>query len=47
MMKIGICDDEQIICEILKEKVEICLEENDIESYYLIINLVKKLRQIS
>ncbi len=35
MMKIGICDDEQIICEILKEKVEICLEENDIDAEIL------------
>lgn len=33
------------IAEIQKDLED--LEENDIESYYLIINLVKKLRQIS
>lgn len=27
MIKIGICDDEQIVREILKQKVEICLRE--------------------
>lgn len=27
MIKIGICDDEPIVCEILKKKVSICLAE--------------------
>ena len=36
---------EYEIVEIQEELKD--LEENDIESYYLIVNLVKKLRQIS
>ena len=35
-------------CEIVEIQEELKdLEENDIEAYYLIVNLVKKLRQIS
>ena len=36
---------EYEIIEIQEELKD--LEENDIEAYYLIVNLVKKLRQIS
>ena len=36
---------EYEIVEIQEELKD--LEENDIEAYYLIVNLVKKLRQIS
>lgn len=32
MIKIGICDDEQIVREILKKKVEICLREADVQA---------------
>lgn len=38
MIKIGICDDEPIVCEILKKKVSICLAETkteaEIECFY-------------
>ena len=32
MLKIGICDDEQIVSEILKRKVEICLREAGVQA---------------
>ena len=32
MIKIGICDDEPIVCEILKKKVSICLVETNTEA---------------
>ncbi len=32
MIKIGICDDEQIVRELLKQKVEICLREAGVQA---------------
>ena len=32
MIKIGICDDEPIVCEILKKKVSVCLAETNTEA---------------
>lgn len=32
MLKIGICDDEQIVRDILRKKVEVCLNEAGVQA---------------